>query len=108
MKKKIIEKYSTNRLATKNDLKELEYKLNSRMDRMQKYIDFKINPFEEMHRDFYDFKNKIFDRLDWLIDRYQKFEDEYTIQVEQNKRILDRLENHKNRIDNIEKSFKQN
>lgn len=90
------------------DLRKTEERLNKRIDQVMEYIDFKIKPFEEMSRDFYDFKNKTLDRLDWLIGRYQKFEDEYTIQTEQNKRILDRLENHENRIYTIEKSFKQN
>ena len=112
MKKKTIKKYSASGLATKKDLKDslvqTEERLNKRIDRVMKYIDFKIKPLEEMSRDFYDFKNKVFDRLDWLIGRYQKFEDEYTVQAEQNKRILDGLENHANRINNIEKFIKHN
>jgi hypothetical protein len=101
MKNKVIEN-PHNGLATKKDVNESEDRLNKRIDRVIKYIDLKINPFEEMRQDFYDFKNKIFDRLDWLIGRYKKFEDEYTVQAEQNKRILDRLENHEERISHME------
>ncbi len=119
MKKKTIKKYSTNGLVTKKDfndgltqtkkdIKDSERRLNKRMDRMLKYLDFRFKPLEEMSRDFFDFKSKIFDRLDWLIGRYQKFEDEYTVQAEQNKRILDKLDNHENRINTLEKSFKHN
>lgn len=119
MKKKVIKKYSHNGVAMKKDLvgvetrlnkdlKAVEERLNKRIDRVLKYIDFKIQPFEEMRIEFIDFKNKVFDRFDWLIGRYKKFEDEYTIQAEQNKRILDRIENHEIRITNIEKPFKHN
>jgi len=104
MKKKII-KNPHNGLATKRDLKEVEKRLNNRMDRIQRYMDFKINPIENAVAELIGFKNKILDRLDWLIGKYQKFEKEYTVQVQQNKRILDRLENHENRIISIEKSF---
>jgi len=112
MKKKSIKQNASNDLVAKKDLRkslaQTEERLYNRIDRVLKYIDFKINPFEEMRRDFYDFKNKLLDRLDWLIGKYQKFENEYTIQAEQNRRIIDRVENHEERINIIEKLFKHN
>lgn len=102
------------KFATKKDFKKTEDRLNKRtgqvessinkrIDRVLKYIDFKIKPLEEFRKEMLEFKDKVLDRLDWLIGKYQKFEDEYTIQAEQNRRILDRIENHEKRISSIEK-----
>ena len=82
MNKKILKKYSTSGLATKKDVKESENRLNQRIDRMQQYIDFKLKPAEDMSKDYQQFKNKVFDRFDWIISKLQKFEQEFIIQNE--------------------------
>ena len=91
-----------------NKLKETEDRLNKRIDRVLKYIKFEIEPLKEFNKEMREFKNKVLDRLDWLIGKYEKFEQEYTVEVEQNRRILDKLENHENRINKIEKSSATN
>lgn len=87
-----------------NKLKETEDRLNRRIDRVLKYIKFEIEPFKEFNKEMSVFKNKVLDRLDWLIGKYEKFDQEYTVQSEQNRRILDRIENHEKRITSLEKS----
>ena len=49
-----------------------------------------------------EFKNKVLDKMDWFIEKFQKFEEEYMIQNEHNSRTLDRIENHEKRISSLE------
>ncbi|VVA43372.1 conserved hypothetical protein [Candidatus Roizmanbacteria bacterium] len=88
--------------ATKNDLKESELRLNKRIDRMTKYVDFEIEPVTDFKKEFKDFKNKVFDKLDWLIGKYNKFEAEHTVLTEQNNRTNDKLDVHEERISGLE------
>ena len=130
MNKKIVKIYSTNGLATKKDLngveirlnnkikttevrmntdlKAIEERLNNRIDRIQQYIDFKLKPVEEMSQDYKEFKNKVFDRFDWIISKLQKFEQEFIIQNEHAGRMLDRIENHEKRVTCLEKTYHDN
>ena len=104
-----------NNLASKTDLKETENRfsnklreteerLNKRIDRVLKYIRFEIEPLKEFNKEMREFKNKVLDKMDWLIGKFQKFEEEYMIQNEHNSRTLDRIENHEKRITSLEKS----
>lgn len=88
--------------ATKNDLKESEWRLNKRIDRMTKYVDFEIEPVTDFKKEFKDFKNKVFDKLDWLIGKYNKFEEEHLVLTEQNERTNDKIDNHEKRIFSLE------
>lgn len=88
--------------ATKNDLKESEWRLNKRIDRMTKYVDFEIEPVTDFKKEFKDFKNKVFDKLDWLIGKYNKFEEEHLVLTEQNERTNDKINNHEKRIFSLE------
>lgn len=88
--------------ATKNDLKESEGRLNKRIDRMTKYVDFEIEPVTDFKKEFKDFKNKVFDKLDWLIGKYNKFEAEHTVLTEQNNRTNDKIDVHEERISGLE------
>lgn len=88
--------------ATKNDLKESEWRLNKRIDRMTKYVDFEIEPVTDFKKEFKDFKNKVFDKLDWLIGKYNKFEDEHAVLTEQTNRVNGKLDNHEKRIFSME------
>ena len=49
-----------------------------------------------------EFKNKVLDKMDWFIGKFQKFEEEYMIQNEHNSRTLDRIENREKRISSLE------
>jgi hypothetical protein len=91
--------------ATKNDLKESELRLNKRIDRMTKYVDFEIEPVTDFKKEFKDFKNKVFDKLDWLIERYNKFEAEHTLLTEQTNRVNGKLDNHEGRISILEQKI---
>ena len=88
--------------ATKKDLKDTELRLNTRIDRMTKYVDFELEPVNDFKKEFKDFKNKVFDKLDWLIGKYNKFEAEHTVLTEQNNRTNDKLTNHEKRIFSLE------
>ncbi|MBI2641160.1 hypothetical protein HYW87_01015 [Candidatus Roizmanbacteria bacterium] len=67
------------------------------------YIDFKLQPVEKFIAEFGHFKNKVFERFDWLMAKYQKFEDEHTILSSRQININDKLENHEIRISTLEK-----
>lgn len=87
-----------------NGLKQTEERLNKRIDRVLKYVRFEIEPLKAFYKEMREFKDKVLDRLDWLIGKYEKFEQEYTIQNEHNSRMLDRIENHEKRIITLEKT----
>ena len=88
--------------ATKKDLKDTELRLNTRIDRMTKYVDFELEPVNDFKKEFKDFKNKVFDKLDWLIGKYNKFEAEHTVLTEQNNRTNNKINNHEERILSLE------
>lgn len=88
--------------ATKKDLKDSESRLNKRIDRMTKYINFELEPVNDFKKEFNDFKDKVFDKLDWLIGKYKKFEEEHTVLIVQNKRTNSKLDNHEVRIVSLE------
>ena len=69
---------------------------------MTKYVDFEIEPVTDFKKEFKDFKNKVFDKLDWLIGKYNKFEAEHTVLTEQNNRTNDKLDVHEERISGLE------
>ena len=89
--------------ALKRKINESESRLNKRIDRVMKYIDFKLEPIEKFITEFQDFKNKVFEKFDWLMRKYTKLDDENAASFEQYKRVDEKLANHKNRISVLEK-----
>lgn len=99
----VTKKYFDDKLdVAKRDLKDTELRLNKRIDRVTKYVNFEIEPVTDFKKEFKDFKNKVFDKLDWLIGKYNKFEDEHNVLSEQNTRTNNKLDNHEDRIVNLE------
>jgi len=88
--------------ATKKDLELTESKLNKRMDRLSKEIDFKLEPLMEFKEEFSDFKSSVLKTLDWLVGAFTKFNEDHTVLTEQNDRAHKKLDNHEKRILNIE------
>ena len=84
------------------EIKETEKRLNHRIDIVMEYIDFKLKPMEEMRQDYYDFKDKILVRLDWLIHGFQRLDQELTILNKYVKDSHDRIENHEARLVRLE------
>ena len=78
-------KKTTNGLATKKDLKETEERLDKKINAVKNYFDFQLEPIHEFVKEFKEFKNNIFDKLDWLIGRYRKFDEELAVKTEQEK-----------------------
>ncbi|MEK7633442.1 MAG: hypothetical protein AAB437_01210 [Patescibacteria group bacterium] len=83
-------------------LQETEERLNKRIDRGTEYINFHLEPLQQFKKDFEDFKNKMFDRFDWLFGKYKKFEDEHVVLTEQTNRVNGKLDNHEERIISLE------
>ena len=88
--------------ATKNELKETELRLNKRMDRLSKDIDYKLEPLIIFKEEFSEFKSSVFKSLDWLVSAFKKFEEEHLVLSEQNKRTSGKLDNHEKRIFSLE------
>lgn len=100
----VTEKYLDERLGKfKSELNiEIDKKLIKFRDGLLFYIDEKNKPFEEMSKDFYNFKEQVLSRLDWLIGRYKKFEDEHTILTGSYSDVQVRLDGHEKRIGILE------
>jgi archaellum component FlaC len=92
-----------NELVTKGFLKSyLREALEDLADRLIKYIDYKVKPFEEMSQDYKDFKNQTFKNLDWLATQYEKFGDKYDYVTSKFIDLEDRYNNHERRISSME------
>lgn len=61
-----------NNSKNENDKVVTEGFLEDVIDRLMKYIDFKIRPFEEMEKNYNTFKNQTFKNIDWLVGQYRK------------------------------------
>lgn len=88
--------------ATKAELKQTEFSLNKRIDRLSKEIDFKLEPLMEFKEEFSDFKSSVLKSLDWLVGAFTKFNEEHAVLTEQNGRAIDKLNNHEKRIFSLE------
>lgn len=95
-------KKELNLFATKKDLVETENKLNKRIDRLSKEIDFKLEPLMEFKEEFSGFKSSVLKTLDWLVGAFTKFNEDHTVLTEQNGRAHKKLDNHENRIISLE------
>jgi len=86
----------------KKDLKLSEIRLDGKIDRIMKYIDFKLEPIGEFKAEFTDFKESVLKTLDWLVGAFKKFDEELTIIAHRDIKFEDKLENHEIRIKNLE------
>ena len=86
----------------KKDLKSSEIRLDRKIDRVMKYIDFKLEPIGEFKTEFIDFKERVFKTLDWLVGAFKKFDEELTVSNHRYINIGDKVENHEIRIKNLE------
>lgn len=89
--------------VSKNDLKKEVSRLDKRIDGLKIYIDYRLEPFEEMRKDFYSFKDQVLKTLDWLVGAFKKFDEEHTILSGQYSEVQIKIENHETRIGIIEK-----
>jgi hypothetical protein len=91
--------------ATKDDLKNFATKddLKKSIERVLKYIDFKLEPIEEFRKKFDIFQDHINRTLDWIVKKLEKYDQEYTIMSARYPEITDQLEDHETRIASLEK-----
>ena len=94
MRKKLIRQ--------KNNLVKKDY-LDRKLDAVEVYIDHKLEPILEFMKKFEGYHEKVMNKLDWLVAKYQKFDHEYTAASERNNRIDGRLDSHEKRISVLEK-----
>lgn len=89
-------KKQVNNLVTKNDLK-----------RTERYLEYKIEvdkaEAKKFREEFVKFKNYVYDKLDWLVGAFQKFNEEHTILSGKYSEVNEKLDNHENRISVLEK-----
>ncbi len=64
-----------NTFASKKDLIETELRLNKRIDRVTKYVNFELEPINEFKKEFTEFKENTQKSLDWLVRAFKKFEE---------------------------------
>lgn len=104
----ITKKYLDKRLGKfKGELKseltaEFDNKLVKLRDGLIFYIDQRLKPIEQKLTEFDDFKDQVLSRLDWLIGRYKKFEDEHSILTGRYSDVQVRLDSHDKRIGILE------
>ena len=103
-----MKQYIDKRLS--NSDKQWEKRLNQTLNlifekntrAIMKYIDFKIEPLEEMRKDYYQFKDSVLKSLDWLMSAYKKFDEEHTVLSESYSYVREKVDNHETRISNLE------
>lgn len=86
-------------------IEEGDNKLDKKIDRVIHYMNLKFDAVEERLKklDTIDERlDKILTTLDWLVNQYEKFEQEYTVASEQSRRIEEELDNHEKRISTLE------
>lgn len=72
------------------------------------YIDHRLEPFEEMRKDFYSFKDQVLTSLDWLMGAFKKFDEEHTVLTANYTKVQKRLDNHEERLYVMETGEKYN
>lgn len=119
--KKQLKKNPKNNIVTKddiqelkNDLKDLEIHLTqTNLDIKQQirstehYLEYRTNTSEKKLDNFVHEFNKLkdwmYDKLDWLVKAYTKYDQEYTVLSDKYIRTGDELKNHETRIVALEK-----
>lgn len=76
--------------------------IDKRFERLFIYLDHRFEPLEKMAEDYPKFKDYVYDKLDWLVGKYQKLDDELTIMSERHFIITDKINNHDGRITKLE------
>lgn len=114
MKKTLIQKHKKDELLTKNYL-DKKFKVNQKYfdnefqsfsNRIINYVNLRLEPMEEEIKkvDSIDSRLESINKtLDWLAGKYKEFEEEHTVLTEQNSRNINKLDNHEERISNLEK-----
>ncbi len=80
----------------------LDKVLDERFDRFKLYFDFRFERIEQMAEEFLKYKSFMLDKLDWLVGKYKKFDEEYTIISGKSIDISKTLEDHETRITTLE------
>ena len=89
---------------------QLEKKLDERLDKVVvkliEYIDLRIEEVKRevlaLDKKFEEFKNNVYDKLDWLISQYKKLDEEREVIFYRQEKINKRLDNHEVRISRLE------
>lgn len=89
--------------VTKENLSKVEKRLNMRMDRIMKYLEFHLEPLRKFMADFAKFKDQTQRNTDLLMGKYSKFDDEYVILTDQYSEVTEKLDSHEIRIVKLEK-----
>jgi hypothetical protein len=94
----------------KEDLRKTEASLREDLRKTENYLDTKIEMLKNelllLKKEFGEFKNYVYDKLDWLVGAFQKFDEEHTIlsgRYSQVREKLDNHDNHEERISALEK-----
>lgn len=96
-------KKNSDQLVTK---KYLNTVFDKRFQAFEAYFKHELEPLKKMSEEFYELKNGIYDKLDWLIGAFKKFNEEHTTLTEQNSRFDDQLTDHESRLQVLEKRTK--
>lgn len=86
--------------------KKMDKKFQLNTNRILAYVDHEIEPLKKMAEEFYEFRNSVYDRLDWLVGAFKKFNEEHTTLTEQYSRVDEQLTNHESRLQVLEKRTK--
>lgn len=82
-------------LVTKGYLDEvLDSRFNEFFNRLVEYLDFRLEPLEEEAKKSAKFRKFTTDKLDWLVGKYTKFEEEHMILTHQQIELNKKLETH--------------
>lgn len=96
-------------MITDDDIKKLKKtfvtkeELQTSIDRVIKYIDYRLEPLEELRREFKEFKDQILKSIDFLVGGFKRLDEERIVASEQHFRIKSNVEDHEIRITSLEK-----
>ncbi|OGK17837.1 hypothetical protein A3G67_02825 [Candidatus Roizmanbacteria bacterium RIFCSPLOWO2_12_FULL_40_12] len=83
----------------------LDKRLDDRFDRFEKYMDYRFQTIEEILKELLKFNDFATDKLDWLVGKYQKFEDERMILTTQYSSVNKRLDVHETDVKILKKKI---
>lgn len=84
-------------------IEQLDKKIDTVKEGLIFYIDKRLEPFEEMRKDFYSFKDQVLTTLDWLVTAFKKFDEEHSSLHRKYELCDGRLDNHEHRLYVMEK-----
>ena len=88
--------------------KELEERLDKVVVKIIDYIGLRMEEIKEElagkveSKEFEEFKNNVYDKLDWLISQYKKLDEERQVILYRQEKINERLDDHEVRISRLE------